>query len=116
MKDFGTHSEESVDYPVPVKAAARAVSVGDCDLAIVLGGSGNGEAMAANKVSGIRCVHYVGMRKLAVLPKSTTTPMHFPLGQRQITKDMAWSIVCAWLEAEFEGGRHERRIDLIETA
>ena len=115
VKDFGTYSEESVDYPVPVKAAARAVSVGDCDLAIVLGGSGNGEAMAANKVSGIRCA-LCWDEKTGRLAKEHNNANALSLGQRQITKDMAWSIVCAWLEAEFEGGRHERRIDLIETA
>lgn len=115
VQDFGTHSEESVDYPLPIKAAARAVAAGDCDLGIVLGGSGNGEAMAANKVAGIRCA-LCWDQTTGRLAKEHNNANMLSLGQRQISKEMAWEIVRAWLDAEFEGGRHERRIDLIETA
>ncbi len=115
VQDFGTYSEEPVDYPLPVKAAARAVAAGDCDLGIVLGGSGNGEAMAANKIAGIRCA-LCWDENTGRLAKEHNNANILSLGQRQITKEMAWKIVQAWLHAEFEGGRHERRIDLIETA
>jgi len=115
VEDFGTHSSESVDYPLYVKAAARAVSEGKCDLGIVLGGSGNGEAIAANKVPGIRCA-LCWDETTGRLAKEHNNANVLSLGQRQITKEMAWKIVQAWLGAEFEGGRHQRRIDQLETA
>ena len=113
VKDFGTHSEESVDYPVPVKAAARAVSVGDCDLAIVLGGSGNGEAMAANKVKGVRCA-LCWSEQTARLAKEHNNANVLSIGQRQISKSLALKIIDAWLDARFEGGRHIRRIEMLD--
>ena len=114
VKDFGTHSEESVDYPVPVKAAARAVSVGDCDLAIVLGGSGNGEAMAANKVKGVRCA-LCWSDETALLAKEHNNANVIAIGERQISKDLAIKIIDTWLSTEFEGGRHERRIQMLDS-
>ena len=115
IQDFGTHSEDSVDYPDHIKPAARAVVEGTCDLGIVLGGSGNGEAMAANKVTGIRCA-LCWDESTGRLAKEHNDANMLSLGQRQITKEKAWEIVVAWLQGKFEGGRHQRRIDLIETA
>jgi ribose 5-phosphate isomerase B len=114
VEDYGTHSSESVDYPMYVKPAAKAVSEGKCDLGIVLGGSGNGEAIAANKVPGIRCA-LCWDETTGRLAKEHNNANVLSLGQRQITKEMAWKIVQAWLGAEFEGGRHQRRIDQLET-
>jgi len=113
IKDFGTHSEESVDYPLFIRPAAEAVAKGDCQLGIVLGGSGNGEAMAANKVKGIRCA-LCWSRESAVLAREHNNANMISLGQRLISIDTALDIVQAWLSAEFEGGRHERRIAQIE--
>jgi ribose 5-phosphate isomerase B len=115
VEDFGTHSAEPVDYPLFVKPAARAVSEGKCDLGIVLGGSGNGEAIAANKVPGIRCA-LCWDETTGRLAKEHNNANVLSLGERQITKELAWKIVQAWLNADFEGGRHQRRIDQLETA
>ena len=115
VEDFGTYSQDTVDYPVHVKAAARAVAEGSCDMGIVLGGSGNGEAMAANKITGIRCA-LCWDPTTGRLAKEHNNANMVSLGQRQISKEMSWEIVEAWLDAEFEGGRHQRRIDLIESA
>jgi ribose 5-phosphate isomerase B len=115
VEDFGTHSAEPVDYPLHVKPAARAVAEGKCDLGIVLGGSGNGEAMAANKVPGIRCA-LCWSEETGRLARQHNNANVLSLGQRQIDPESAWKIVQAWLGAEFEGGRHQRRIDQLETA
>ena len=115
VEDFGTHTAEPVDYPVYVKPAAKAVAEGKCDLGIVLGGSGNGEAIAANKVKGVRCA-LCWSEDTGRLAKEHNNANVLSLGQRQIDKETAWKIVQAWLGAEFEGGRHQRRIDQLESA
>ena len=96
-KDFGTFSEESVDYPDFIRPAAEAVSEGLCDLGIVLGGSGNGEAMAANKVRGIRCALCWSV-ETAKLAKEHNDANMLSLGERQITKELALEIVQTWLQ------------------
>ncbi len=113
VKDFGTDSNQSVDYPLFIKPAAEAVASGECDAGIVLGGSGNGEAMAANKVSGIRCA-LCWNSESARLAKEHNDANMLSLGQRLISLETALAIVDAWLKAEFEGGRHQRRIDMLE--
>ena len=113
VKDFGTDSNQSVDYPLFIKLAAEAVASGECDAGIVLGGSGNGEAMAANKVSGIRCA-LCWNSESARLAKEHNDANMLSLGQRLISLETALAIVDAWLKAEFEGGRHQRRIDMLE--
>ena len=113
-KDFGTFSEESVDYPDFVRPAAEAVAEGLCDLGIVLGGSGNGEAMAANKVRGVRCALCWSV-DTATLAKQHNNANVLSLGQRQISKELALEIVDAWLNATFEGGRHKRRIEMLDS-
>ena len=113
VKDFGTFSEDSVDYPVHVKAAAKAVAEGLCDFGIVLGGSGNGEAMAANKVRGIRCA-LCWNEESAQQAKQHNDANVLSLGQRMISEEMAITIVKEWNSTEFEGGRHTRRIGMLD--
>jgi ribose 5-phosphate isomerase B len=112
--DFGTDSEASVDYPDFIVPAARAVARGDCALGIVLGGSGNGEAIAANKVRGIRCA-LCWNEATARLAKEHNNANMISLGARQTPETTARQIVDAWLAATFEGGRHQRRIDKLDA-
>ena len=112
-KDFGTFSEESVDYPDFVRPAAEAVAEGLCDLGIVLGGSGNGEAISANKVNGVRCA-LCWSEETAQLAKEHNNANVISIGQRQISEEMALSIVKIWLESKFEGGRHLKRIQKLD--
>jgi ribose 5-phosphate isomerase B len=112
--DFGTGSDASCDYPDFIRPAALAVSKGDADLGIVLGGSGNGEAITANKVKGIRCAVCWSL-ETAKLAKTHNNANMISIGERTITKAMALEIVDTWMSAEFEGGRHQRRIEKIEA-
>ena len=114
-KDFGTFSEDSVDYPEFIRPAAEAVAEGLCDLGIVLGGSGNGEAMAANKVNGIRCALCWSV-ETAKLAKEHNDANMLSIGQRQLSKELAIEIVDTWLNATFEGGRHLRRIRMLDSS
>lgn len=114
-KDFGTFSKESVDYPEFIRPAAEAVAEGLCDLGIVLGGSGNGEAMAANKVQGVRCALCWSV-DTAKLAKQHNDANVLSLGQRQVSQELALEIVDAWLNATFEGGRHKRRIEMLDSS
>ena len=111
-KDFGTFSVESVDYPDFIRTAAEAVSQGLCDFGIVLGGSGNGEAIAANKVAGVRCALCWSV-ETAKLAKQHNNANVISIGERQISLELTLSIVDAWLESNFEGGRHLRRIEMF---
>jgi ribose 5-phosphate isomerase B len=112
--DFGTNSEEPVDYPDFIRPAAEAVARGDCERGVVLGGSGNGEAMCANRVRGVRCA-LCWNEETARLARAHNNANVISLGQRLITEDQARQIVEAWLTAEFEGGRHERRIAKLDA-
>src|SRR5437667_10529479 len=107
--DFGTSSEEPVDYPKFVRPAAEAVARGECERGIVLGGSGNGEAMAANKVRGIRCA-LCWNEESARLSRQHNDANVLSLGQRMISEELALKIVRVWLETAFEGGRHAQRV------
>ncbi|MEF9426987.1 MAG: ribose 5-phosphate isomerase B [Candidatus Mariimomonas ferrooxydans] len=113
IKDFGTHTEEPVDYPQFIRPAAEAVARGECDQGIVLGGSGNGEAMVANKVKGIRCA-VCWSKDSALFARQHNNANMISLGQRLISLETAIDIVNTWLNTEFEGGRHKRRIEQIE--
>ena len=113
IRDFGTFSKEPVDYPIYIKKAARAVAGGECPCGIVLGGSGNGEAMAANKVRGIRCALCWNM-ETARLAKEHNKANMISLGQRMLSEETALNIVRTWLSARFQGGRHQRRIEQLE--
>jgi ribose 5-phosphate isomerase B len=109
VKDFGTFNEESVDYPVFIRPAAEAVARGECDRGIVFGGSGNGEAMAANKVRGVRCA-LCWNEEVARFSRQHNDANVLSLGQRVIPEDIALKVVRVWLDTSFEGGRHERRV------
>lgn len=111
--DFGTDSDAPVDYPDTVRPAAEAVATGQADLGIVIGGSGNGEAIVANKVRGIRCA-VCWNQKTARLAKEHNNANMISLGERMIDPDDAMEIVDAWLDARFVGGRHKQRIEKIE--
>lgn len=111
--DFGTDSKESVDYPLFIRPAAEAVASGDCDRGIVVGGSGNGEAMAANRVRGVRCAVCWDTRT-ANLARQHNDANMLSLGQRLIDQETAFEVVVTWLDTPFEGGRHIRRIELLD--
>ena len=113
--DFGTQSEEAVDYPRFVRPAAEAVARGECDRGIVFGGSGNGEAMVANKVRGVRCA-LCWSEESAKLARQHNDANVLSLGQRLVPEDLALAIVRIFLSTEFEGGRHAARIAQIEAA
>lgn len=118
VRDFGTTSEAVCDYPDFVGPAAESVARGICDLGIVLGGSGNGEAIAANKVPGVRCA-VVWNTESARLARQHNDANMIALGERLVSGQMAIWAVEAWLSAVYEGGRHQRRLDKIaalETA
>ena len=108
VKDFGTFSEEPVDYPLFIRPAAEAVARGECERGIVFGGSGNGEAMVANKVHGVRCA-LCWNEESARLSRQHNDANVLSMGERLIPEDLALTIVRIWLETVFEGGRHERR-------
>lgn len=111
--DFGTDSEEPVDYPDFIRPAAEAVAEGSCARGIVLGGSGNGEAMTANRVPGIRCA-VCWNEESARLARAHNDANMLSLGERLISPEMARAIVDVWLTVEFEGGRHARRIAKLD--
>ena len=112
--DFGADSDEASDYPLFIRPAAEAVGQGDCDRGIVLGGSGNGEAMAANRVSGVRCALCWNV-ETARLARQHNDANMLSLGERLVSQEVAFDIVRTWLETPFEGGRHIRRIELIDS-
>ena len=112
--DFGTNSEEPVDYPDFVRPAALSVAKGESDFGIVFGGSGNGEAMVANKVKGIRC-GLCWNEESARLTKEHNDANVIALGGRMVSEVDAVQIVDAWLQTEYQGGRHQKRIDKIEV-
>ena len=109
VKDFGTFSEDPVDYPLFIRPAAEAVARGECERGFVFGGSGNGEAMVANKVHGVRCA-LCWNEEVAQLSRQHNDANVLSLGQRVIPEEMAMKIVRIWLDTAFEGGRHERRV------
>lgn len=112
VEDFGTDSEAPVDYPAFIRAAAQAVAAGQHALGIFVGGSGN-EAIVANRLRGIRCA-VVWNERTARLAKEHGDCNMIAIGQRQVSKKEAVAIVDAWLAADFQGGRHQRRIDSID--
>jgi len=114
VKDFGTFSEESVDYPVFIRPAAEAVARGECDRGIVFGGSGNGEAMVANKVHGVRCA-LCWNEEVARLSRQHNDANVLSLGQRVIAEDLVLKIVRVWLDTPFEGGRHQKRVEQLNA-
>lgn len=112
--DFGTYSGDPVDYPVFIRPVAEAVSKGECDRGIVLGGSGNGEAMVANRVQGVRCALCWNLES-ARLARAHNNANMLSLGERMLSDTEAVAIVDMWLVTPFDGGRHERRIEEIDA-
>ena len=113
VRDFGTDSPTQVDYPLFIRPAAESVAGGECERGIVLGGSGNGEAIVANKVKGIRCAVAWNLESARLSRRHNNANM-LSLGQRMMPLETALDIVKIWLETQFEGGRHEARIRQIE--
>ena len=113
IEDLGTHSEESVDYPVYGKACGEAVASGKADLGVVVCGTGIGISIAANKVKGIRCGLCTSVQ-MAHLTKQHNNANILALGGRTTEPELALKIVDEWLDTEFEGGRHQRRVDMLD--
>ena len=111
--DFGADSEAPADYPLFVRAAAEAVARGECERGVVLGGSGNGEAMAANRVRGVRCA-LCWNAESAELARRHNDANVIAIGQRMIPAGTALEIVRVWLGTPFDGGRHARRIAQLD--
>ena len=115
VTDFGTHSEEPVDYPFFIRPVAEAVARGEFERGIVLGGSGNGEAIVANRVKGVRCALCWNVES-ARLGRQHNNANVISIGERMVSLETALEIIRVWLTTPFEGGRHQHRIDLIDAA
>ena len=113
VKDMGTYSAEAVDYPEWIRPVARAVAAGEYDRGIILGGSGNGEAIVANKIKGIRCTVCWNVES-AEFARQHNDSNILSIGERLVSEDTVLDIVNSWLNTEFDGGRHLRRINQIE--
>jgi ribose 5-phosphate isomerase B len=114
LTDFGTDSEEPVDYPVVIRPLAEAVAAGRFDRGVILGGSGNGEAIVANRVRGVRCTLCWNV-EAALLARRHNDANILSLGERLIADADLLPIVTTWLATPFEGGRHARRIAQIDA-
>lgn len=110
--DYGTHSEESVDYPDYGKKVGEAVVSGDCDKAIVVCGTGIGISIAANKVDGVICALCSDTYSARMTRQHNNSNM-LAMGERVLGVGLALDIVDTWLNTDFEGGRHARRVDKI---
>ena len=115
LEDYGTDSEEPIDYPPICLAVARAVAEGRAGRGIVLGGSGQGEQIAANKVVGIRAALCNDLY-VARLSREHNDANVLAMGGRIVASGLADEIVALWLKTPFEGGRHQRRIEQIADA
>ncbi len=109
VTDFGTHSADACDYPDFIYPAALAVAQGRCDRAIVMGGSGNGEAIVANKVRGVRCA-VCWNEELARLSRAHNDANAMSVGARTVSVELALKMIDVWLETAFDGGRHAQRV------
>jgi ribose 5-phosphate isomerase B len=113
-RDFGAYSEATVDYPAFIRPVAWAVAQGEVERGIVLGGSGNGEAMVANRVRGVRCALCWDLQS-ARLGREHNDANVLSLGARMMPLDLALEIVKVWLATPFAGGRHTQRIREIDA-
>jgi ribose 5-phosphate isomerase B len=114
VMDFGTHSEELVDYPLFIRPVAEAVARGEFERGVVLGGSGNGEAITANRVKGVRCALCWNVES-ARLGRLHNNANIISIGERMVGLDLALEMVRVWLDTPFEGGRYQHRIELIDA-
>ena len=113
VEDFGTDSTQPVDYPRFIRPVADAVAAGRVERGIVLGGSGNGEAMCANRVKGVRCALCWSLETARLgLPHNDANALS--LGARMIPLELALEIVKVWLDTPFEGGRHVARLKMLD--
>ena len=112
FKDFGTNSEESVDYPEFAFKVAESVANGECEAGVLICKSGIGMAICANKVKGIRCAN-VSSIKAARLAKEHNNANVIAIAADEITPEAAKELIYMWLSSEFQGGRHERRLNMI---
>ena len=112
--DYGTDSQQPVDYPAFIAAAAHAVGNGECERAIVMGGSGQGEQIAANKVHGVRAAlcHDLFLAELSRMHNDANV---LSMGGRVVAPAYAREIVRVWLDTGFEGGRHVPRLEQIAS-
>ena len=110
--DLGTNSEESVDYPEYGHACGEAVASGKADRGIVCCGTGIGISIAANKVKGVRCALCTDVN-MAVMTRKHNDANMLAMGGRTTDTTTALEITAAWLDTEFEGGRHQRRVDML---
>ena len=112
VDDLGTHGTESVDYPPICAAVGRAVATGEADRGIVLGGSGQGEQIAANKVDGVRAAlcNDLYTAKMSRLHNDANV---LSIGARIVADGLAEEILAVWMATEFEGGRHVKRVQQI---
>lgn len=113
VKDFGAYSTETSDYPLFIRPVAEAVARGEFERGVVLGGSGNGEAITANRVPGVRCA-LCWNTESARLGRAHNNANVISLGERLIPENQVIPIVDTWMSTPFEGGRHERRIEMID--
>ena len=112
--DLGTDSEDSVDYPKYGQLCGQTVASGQADLGIVICGTGIGISIAANKVHKIRCGLCTSV-EMARLTKRHNNANVLALGGRTTEPELALEIVDTWLDTEFEGGRHQRRVDMLDS-
>ena len=113
VRDLGTNSDAPCDYPDFIRPVAEAVARGDVPRGIVLGGSGNGEAIVANRVRGVRCA-VCWSEQTAIWSRAHNDSNVLSIGERTVSRELALQIVKIWLETPFEGGRHLRRIQKID--
>ena len=111
--DVGTHSSDSVDYPIYGKAVGRAGADGEAERGIVICGSGIGISIACNKVKGVRCALCTSV-EMAEMCRRHNNANVIAMGARMISKELAFAMVDKWLETEFEGGKHLRRINMLD--
>ena len=113
-RDFGTMTHDSVDYPVYGEMAARAVASGECELGIIMCGTGVGIGIAANKVHGVRCVMCSDCYSAKMSREHNNANM-LAMGARVVGSELCKMIVRVWLSAEFNGERHARRVGQLTT-
>lgn len=114
VQDFGTYSTESCDYPVYAKAVANSVAKGENEKGILVCGSGIGVSIVANKVKGVRAA-LCHESHSAMLSRLHNDANVLCLGERITGESLALDIVNVWLKSEYEGGRHQKRIDMMES-
>ena len=114
IKDFGCYDENSVDYPDIAETVCKSINSGECENGILVCGTGIGISIAANKIDGIRAAHCHDVYS-AEMTKRHNNANVICMGGRVVGRELAFMIVDAWLDAEFEGGRHQTRIDKIHA-